>query len=248
VRNVLAENLARALSGRRRRAEGTPVIINVSKSMNLVMGTLVVMSIFLASCFTNDGNINVPSAVQEKKHLEPKKQNSAWEPIFFKEINERARIAKLSDLRSGVLPNDDLEVRVWIGFGLVPLEGFVIKRRSGQWSATHIRSITAQLNRRDYQKALGPPKSGWETFWERLTDEGVLTLPDSSQLKDAAITGDGESFVVEAYVNKSYRTYKYSNPHLQKWPEAVRMINIAKIILEEFNINRRLLASGQVPS
>ncbi|MGH9961007.1 MAG: hypothetical protein ACREBC_28455, partial [Pyrinomonadaceae bacterium] len=72
----------------------------------------------------------------------------------------------------------------------------------------------------------------------------VLTLPDSSQLKDEVIAVDGESFVVEINMNASYRTYSYSNPHFQKWPEAKLMIRIAQTILEEFNIERRLHAQG----
>lgn len=207
------------------------------------MKILVILPLLLASCFVPyQGNNNVTPAIQEEKKLKPNVTNNDWEPIFFEEINARAKIAKLGDLRSTVLPDDDLELRVWMGFGVIPLEGFVIKRRNGQWSAIQIRSINPRLPRRDYQHTLPSPKSGWETCWERLTDEGVLTLPDSSQLKDAVIAGDGESFVVEINMNKSYRTYRYGNPHLQKWPEAKRMIKIAEIILEEFNIKRRLLA------
>lgn len=207
------------------------------------MKFLLTLLLLLAFCFVAyQVNNDVTSVVQEEKKLEPRTPNSDWIPIFFEEINGRAKIARLRDLRLALLPNDDLELRVWIGFGLIPLEGFVIKRSSGQWSGVHIRSISPRLARRDYQRPLPSPKSGWESFWKRLTDEGALTLPDSSQLKDEVITVDGESFVVEINMNKAYRTYRYSNPHLQKWPEAKKMIRIAEIIIDEFNIERRLLA------
>jgi len=58
----------------------------------------------------------------------------AWQPIFFEEINNRAKFAKLASLRKVSLPEDDLELRIWIGFGAIPLEGFVIKRRSSRWA------------------------------------------------------------------------------------------------------------------
>lgn len=213
------------------------------------MKFLIILVLLFVSCsHPFNGNNSATTGTQEGKNLELNTPNRDWEPIFFEEINERVKIAKLNHLRSAVLPNDDLELRVWIGFGLIPLEGFVIKRSSGKWSAVHIRSIGPHLPRRDYQHALPSPKSGWETLWKRLNDEEVETLPDSSQLKDGVLALDGESFVVEINMNGSYRTYMYANPHLQKWPEAKRMIRVAKIILEEFQINRRLLAESPVPS
>ena len=58
---------------------------------------------------------------------------SIWEPIFFKAIDERAGIANLSSLRVELRKND-LELRLWNGFGLTLLEGFVLRRVSGKWS------------------------------------------------------------------------------------------------------------------
>ncbi len=165
----------------------------------------------------------------------------AWEPIFFEEINERAKLAKLGNLRRATLPKDDLELRVWIGFGVIPLEGIIIRRRSGRWSALHLRSLTPHLARHNYEKALGVPKSGWDPLWQHLVREGILTLPDSSELKDDVLVMDGESFVIEVNKGGSYRTYKYSNPDLQKWPEAKRITEIVQTILNEFDIHRPLL-------
>lgn len=159
----------------------------------------------------------------------------------FEEINKRAKLAKLGNLRRVSLPEDDLELRVWIGFGVIPLEGFVIKRSSGRWLSTHLRSISPRLARRDYQRTLQAPKSGWEPFWQHLTNEGVLTLPDSSELKGEILAADGESFVVEVKRGNSYRTYRYSNPDLQQWPEAKSILGIVQTVLDEFDVQRRLL-------
>ena len=107
--------------------------------------------------------------------------NNRWKPFFFREINERARLAKLKDLRTAVLRNYDLELRLWIGFGPVALKGFVLKRRGSTWSATYLRSINRSVARNDYQKILAGPKSGWEGLWKRLDDNGVLTLPGATE-------------------------------------------------------------------
>jgi hypothetical protein len=171
----------------------------------------------------------------------PSAPQKAWKPIFFREIDKRARLAKLRDLSRTTLQKDDLELRLWIGFGLIPLEGVIMKKRNGQWSALHLRSISPHLSRRDYQKPLAAPKSGWEPLWQHLVRDGILTLPDSSELKDEVLARDGESFVIEVNQGGAYQTYMYSNPHLQKWSEAKKIIEIVQTILNEFDINRPLL-------
>lgn len=157
-----------------------------------------------------------------------------WETIFFREINERARLAKLTDLRSTLLKNNDLELRVWIGFGPVALKGFVLKRRNSIWSATYLRSINRFVARNDYQKILAAPKSGWEALWKRLENHGVLTLPGASE----SGVQDGESFVVEIKTASSYRTYMYDNPVANGSPEGRNIIEIVQTIRDEFDVPR----------
>ncbi len=163
-----------------------------------------------------------------------------WRAIFFKEINKRSKLAGLPRLDSAALAADDIEVRVGIGFGLLPLEGFVFRRKAGSWSGLNLLPVGRRTFRRDYQRRLVTPRSGWDSFWSRLTREGILTLPDSSQLQNEAVVFDGEHFVVEFKTSGSYRTYRYSNPDRQKGPEAQTMIRIVETIFAEFNMQRRL--------
>jgi hypothetical protein len=164
------------------------------------------------------------------------KPNSDWERIYFEEINERARVARLPNLRTLVLPGGDLEVRVWNGFGVSALEGFVMKRSSGKWSAMQLDGIYSGLPRNKYQVKLQIPKSGWKECWKRLVDTGLLTLPDASQLGDEPHVTDGTSYVVEYKVDGNYRTYRYSNPEYHDRDEAKQMLEISNIIYEEFGI------------
>lgn len=180
-----------------------------------------------------DGNVKIArrqSTIQEKM----------WEPIFFREIDKRAKLARLKPLRRTILPKDDVELRVWIGFGLIPLEGIIIKKSQGQWSAKHLRSISPRLARSDYSQVLTAPKSGWASFWQQVAEKGVFTLPDSSELTDEVLAFDGESYVVETNREGAYRTYHYNNPALQQWPEARKIIEIVQSILDEFGIQRKL--------
>lgn len=157
-----------------------------------------------------------------------------WEPIFFRSINERADMAGLANLRAVPLPKDDLEVRVWAGFGLSPLRGIVLKRASGQWSATRLAGIHGGVPKDKYQRTLPAPKTGWGSAWQRLVEAGILTLPDASELGCDSGVLDGISYVVEVSKDREYRTYMYDNPVYAKCKEAKQMLKVVEIFDDEF--------------
>lgn len=158
-----------------------------------------------------------------------------WERIYFKAIDERAKIAGLSSLRSP-LPKDDLELRVWSGFGLTALEGFVLRRTSGQWSAIHLDGITSKSAQKDSQRQLSTPKSGWDEAWRKLVANGILTLPDAMEINCSPMMFDGMTYVVEVNHESTYRTYRYDNPTYAKCDQAKTMLVIGRLIAEEFNV------------
>jgi hypothetical protein len=161
--------------------------------------------------------------------------NARWEPIFFQPINERANLANLSTLRVA-LPKDDLELRIWNGFGLTALEGFVLRRKSGQWTAIHLDGIRSKLPKQQYQRRLPAPKSGWDECWRRLVEMGIFTLPDAAEIECSGLMHDGMSYVVEINHEFTYRTYMYDNPSYAKCEQAQRMISIANFIAEQFDV------------
>ena len=158
-----------------------------------------------------------------------------WEPIFFKAIDERAGIAKLPSLRTA-LPKDDLELRIWNGFGLSALEGFVLRRTSGNWTAIHVDGIHRKLSRDKYEQQLAAPKSGWNECWAKLLEMGILTLPDAAEIRCSGDAFDGFSYVVEINHGNTYRTYMYDNPSLAACEQAKKMIRIGDFIADEFNV------------
>ena len=173
-------------------------------------------------------------ATRRKGGLRLTVPKETWEPIFFESINERARASKLTALRSSVLPEDDFEIRVWIGFGLTPLEGFVLRRSAGRWSAVHLDAAASRKSAP--RKQLAAPKSGWETAWQRLADAGVLTLPDAAAVGCGTHVKDGMSYVVEVNKDGAYRTYMYDNPDESDCREAARMVKIGEIIADEYGL------------
>jgi hypothetical protein len=198
------------------------------KSIFLV--TLLLLPFLQTSGFQKGAAVNRPAS--EFKLIVP---DAIWEKIFFESINERAHIASLGSLRVA-LPKDDLELRVWNGFGLTALEGFVLRRRSGTWSAVHLDGIHPGLPKREYQKQLSAPKSGWDNVWRKLVEMEITILPDAEEIGCSTTMLDGMSYVVELNYELTYRTYLYDNPSYAKCEQAKRMISIGNFIASEFGV------------
>lgn len=199
------------------------------------MRILLTLTVILASCAVPPRETASTAPVtQDKKQLKLEIPDAGWEPIFFRSINERAAVSKLNDLRSTVLTGDNLEVRVWCGFGVTALTGYVIKRAGAKWSALKLAPVNpnSPVSRTDFPIT---PKADWPTLWKRLTDNGILTLPDSSRLPGDITLRDGVSYVVEINMNLTYRTYMVRSPEHAKTHEAAQMIEIVRILQQEFD-------------
>jgi hypothetical protein len=158
--------------------------------------------------------------------------------FISRDIDRVAKLAGLVFLKTANIAQGDVEIRVWYGFGLVPLEGFVIKRENDQWSAFHLKEV--DYSRRSFQPTrvariqLPAPKSGWESCWQRFVNAGVLTLPSGTEGPDP----DAEGFYVETMDSGSYRNYQYNSPEYSEAPNAKRMLAIGDIISDEFGLAR----------
>lgn len=185
----------------------------------------------------------VRSAPQDGREVRFDIPAAGWVPIFFEatglasmSIDERARVAGLMNLRRE-LPAHDVEVRVWLGFGLTPLEGVVLRRAGGVWSATHLAGTHDRLARPGaHERELPPPRSGWDGCWQRLVGAGLLTLPDAAAIGCGTGINDGMSYVVETNADGLYRTYLYDNPDYSECEQAERMLDIGDYLADEFGI------------
>lgn len=195
---------------------------------------LLVTLLVVCSCQAENREQKVSPMVEEHQTFRVDIPKDGWEPIFFREINERAAIAKLPSLRTAALPKGDLETRIWIGFGLTALKGFDIKRSGGEWQGAYIQGIYPDLPRKEYEIALQPPKSGWEALWQKLVDTGILILPDAESIGCEVGGLDGVSYVVENNIDNTYRTYMYENPQFATCKEAQQMIQIIHLLGDEF--------------
>ena len=203
------------------------------------MKFLMILPLLLATCSPRVSQ--TPKTANPTPTIQPSEfqvivPKDTWEPIFFEGINQRTHIANLTNLRAGPVPNGDLEIRVWIGFGLTALQGFDLRRSSGQWSGFYLAGIYSGLPKNKYQKQLPPPKSGWDPFWAELTQAGILSLPDASSIDCRGGALDGVCYVVETNLDNTYRTYMYDNPQYAKCQQAKQIIEINRILFAEFGI------------
>lgn len=127
-------------------------------------------------------------------------------------------------------------MRVWYGFGLTPLDGFILKRGDGQWSALYLEGDNYYEPKKVKRKEVGPPQSGWGACWERLVSSGLRTLPDSSEIDYDADGTDGWGYLVEIREGNSYRTFHYQLPEYSRRAEARRVLEIGNTIGDEFRL------------
>jgi hypothetical protein len=125
---------------------------------------------------------------------------------------------------------------VWRGFGLGLLEGVLIKRASGEWSGLHVSETIDQHG--DVQAAeveqLKTPKVGWESFWGKLVDKGILLFPLTPENECETKYIDGILYVVEINQNGTYRNYQY-HEGADECRESKQMTEIGEIIGLEFD-------------
>jgi hypothetical protein len=156
-----------------------------------------------------------------------------WEPIFFASINALSKKANWKPLRDLDLGADAFELRVWLGFGLAPLQGKRIRRVGKEWTGYVVIDESGDKKLTyNHEFPLGPE---WENEWKKIKELGILKLPDSSTLPDEVGVLDGVSYVVEFNDGSHYRTYMYGNPQFQKWPEAKKAIEIVGALSHALN-------------
>ncbi len=161
---------------------------------------------------------------------------SRGDSVLSKDVNLATSMADIPALRDVGLDGDDIEVRVWRSFSLPTQEGVLLKRVRGQWSGHHIFFKTDE--RGDVLASevvkLKPPKIGWELFWGKLVEKGILLLPITPENECDFSVIDGQRYFVEISQNNMYRNYQYSENHFE-CRESRQMTEIGEIIGVEFD-------------
>jgi hypothetical protein len=169
-----------------------------------------------------------PSPEPTSKTIPDAAKKTAPEPEspYLPSIDALCEKTGLARLRKKKISPDTLEVRVWI-YGTSPLQGIFVRRGDNMWSARHVPTRQASESPTVKNLTLQPE---WAETWSKLMELGILTLPDDQTLGEKAQAKEGFSYVVEINDGGQYRIYDYDTPEHQRWPEAKKMVEIAKIL------------------
>lgn len=159
-----------------------------------------------------------------------------WEPIFFREINGRIEGTGIKSLRDQEMPPRSREVRVWVGFGVAPLKGVILRQNGEDWSASYLPPSDSTSRAPLAARPLPAPKSGWQALHEKLEGLGIYTLPDAADIGAANTYPDAVGAVVEIKTPDLYRTYKYGGLQPTDKPEIKNVIEILTSLSDEFGV------------
>ncbi len=166
-----------------------------------------------------------------------------YDEMISKEINTITDAIRLIPLREKNLSKKDIEIRVWHFPPFTATEGVILQKNEEIWRAYHIKAErnldSNDSDKNKYKKVkiiqlIGRPLSGWETFTEKIFNEGILKIKDAIEQKCELAMLDGSSFVVEINTNKVYRVYKQYDRTSSDCPETQKMRKVADIIEREF--------------
>ncbi len=138
------------------------------------------------------------------------------------------RSAGLADLRDRAVTGAEMELRLWHGFGLTGVAGFVLSRTGEQWKG----HIIAPVGRTTcYASHELKADTDWGRAWQRVQDLGLAALPAIPSRSPTNLVGDGYSYVLEWRDVNRYRAFVYDNPDFFKTADDLRMIAIIKQLL-----------------
>lgn len=157
--------------------------------------------------------------------------------------NYNEKLLKLESLESGF---DSLQIRIWYEYSLVLYRDLVIiKCTNDVWTARHYH-MKLKWDPNDNPVTFTSvkiedvaPKSGWPQFINKLSELGIMTLPNMDDISNLQHGyEDGVTYNIEVATKKQYRFYGYYLPQefANKFWQAKSMTEILSLISSELNI------------
>jgi len=135
---------------------------------------LLIFIAFVTSCGTvRDKTTVVPSPIPEPSSasvIEEKviPDSPQSRRTFHEYITEVATMVGMRNLRVSPLAEKDFGLRIWGGFGLTRLQGFILRRKGSEWSSHKIGYAEDGKPRPPVLIAVAEPTSGWQPTWESM--------------------------------------------------------------------------------
>jgi len=179
-------------------------------------------------------------SLKAKKAEDIQEYEQKYKQQLRKEIVELSKTCQLPILEKSIKSKEDLEVRVWRNSAWWKTWTFILKRSSQKWSAdfqTQIFEVGTRKLKKISKRKLIEPKSGWENFWQQISNEEILTLLDGFKNGGNDPCPDCGAIIIETNIGGDYRFYKYTEPSSQSELRETRQVaKISEIIAEEFNL------------
>jgi len=110
-----------------------------------------------------------PTAILNETVTPDPKGSKPW---AFEEIDNVAAKAGKRNLRAIQLDANDIEIRVWGGFGRTGTQGFILNRTGKQWAAVVIRPEFKKPRTWKFNVvSLAEPSQSWDKAWQALLNQ-----------------------------------------------------------------------------
>jgi hypothetical protein len=202
--------------------------------------SLIVGSFILIGC--NKKNVEKTEIPKMNSNVvsQPINQIKYWEPLLFETTNNKLEKINLQSLKNKDIAEEDIEIRLWIGFGESPssdAEGLILEKKEGNWTALYLPKDTKGKMAVQSKE----PKSGWDVLWNNLNAHNFLTIADITESKGSIFT-DATLIVIEIKDSKNYRNYMQVEDYkLEDYPElrsseSIELTAACRILSKEFNV------------
>lgn len=190
--------------------------------------------------------------IYHSKNIKQEDKRGLSRLFYLSSTHDIAMTYGIGLLVADELPEAHSEIRIWIGFGSEYVEKALILRKTPDEDISgevlvHFPSYTPDSIRQNIENTCVNFITGndgtdvctqkfetepdWESLYTQLTDEGLYTLPDQSQLPPPEKRVlDGVTVLVELRKGGWYRHYHYNNPQFHDVPEADSALNIINIV------------------
>src|SRR4029077_2725446 len=87
----------------------------------------------------------VPGMLHSQRNAQARVASAPSEPSLLNLTSSWGRASTLGDLLELRMNSDDIELRVWHGFGTSETQSTILRRTQGHWSASFARVIRCEL-------------------------------------------------------------------------------------------------------
>jgi hypothetical protein len=219
-------------------------LVRVSKIKSLIINLGL---LFFLSCNAQESEMKPKLTQQSSDSISldiPKFfQGKKWKK-YFADLQSSLNIRSLQD------GADDWQVRLWIAHGIDDQKDssqlIVVNKINDRLTGTLYTYVTGTHNALDTLSMPATtgrfaalfPKSGWKLFMDSLKKLEIASLPDYTRVKGYFLSTDSYGVTIELATKNTYRIYEYPDyeRHVEKIPEAGKILKILKLIEDEFKI------------